>query len=168
MKTQWPNDWQEFWDESKGGYTVGMDMFHTLHCVVSWQLRKIILTANRLNWIRINFGAITTLSTTRLNRLQISYFIEVRYCSIAIHYFPILISPDHCLEQVRQYIMCAGDLTPIPTRYYPALGRNYVDSDYPPHTCRSWDRLRGWVSDRINGSLAIKPKFRDPKKMHSP
>jgi hypothetical protein len=48
IKTKWPNDWQEFWDESKGGYTVGMDMFRILHCVISWQLRKPILTGNRL------------------------------------------------------------------------------------------------------------------------
>ncbi|KAK3956143.1 hypothetical protein QBC32DRAFT_367251 [Pseudoneurospora amorphoporcata] len=34
---------------------------------------------------------------------------------------------DHGIEQIRQYIMCSGDMTPIPTKYYPSLGRNYVD-----------------------------------------
>jgi hypothetical protein len=29
----------------------------------------------------------------------------------------------HCFSQIRQYIMCAGDMTPIPTKYYPAIGR---------------------------------------------
>src|ERR1700744_3074510 len=79
----------------------------------------------------------------------------------------MLIFVHHCLDQVRQYIVCAGDLTPIPTRFYPALGRNYVDSDYPPHTYRSWDGLRGRVSDRINGRLAVEPKFRRSKRTHS-
>lgn len=46
VKAQWPNNWEEFWDEMRGGYTVGVDMFHTLHCVVSGRtdsFREIVL-----------------------------------------------------------------------------------------------------------------------------
>ena len=71
----------------------------------------------------------------------------------------LLNNSDHCIEQIRQYIMCSGDMTPIPTRYYPALDRNYVDSDYP-HTCRNYEKLHGWVTERNNGSLAVQPEFR--------
>lgn len=65
---------------------------------------------------------------------------------------------DHCIEQMRQYIMCSGDMTPIPTKYYPALGRNYVDSDVP-HTCRNFEALHTWVMDRYDGPGAVKPQF---------
>ncbi|KAM0803873.1 hypothetical protein BDR22DRAFT_796853, partial [Usnea florida] len=54
---------------------------------------------------------------------------------------------NHCIEQLRQYIMCAGDMTPIPTKYYEALRRNYVASDVR-HTCRNFERLRSWAVER--------------------
>ena len=63
---------------------------------------------------------------------------------------------DHCLEQLRQYIMCSGDMTPLPTKFYPGLGRNYVDSDVE-HTCRDFDALHDWVVDRYEGPGAVQP-----------
>lgn len=60
---------------------------------------------------------------------------------------------DHCLDQLRQYVMCAGDMTPIPTKYYPGKGRNYVLSDVP-HTCRNFDKLREWQWSRFAGGSA--------------
>lgn len=51
--------------------------------------------------------------------------------------------------------MCAGDVTPIPTKYYPALGRNYVDSDVN-HTCRNYEALHSWLVDRYDGPGAVK------------
>ncbi|KAF2663827.1 hypothetical protein BT63DRAFT_460949 [Microthyrium microscopicum] len=68
---------------------------------------------------------------------------------------------DHCLEQIRQYIMCAGDLTPIPTKFYSGLGRNYVDSDYP-HTCRNFQKLHDWVLDRYEGASAVHSTTQGP------
>ncbi|KAF8852308.1 hypothetical protein BDZ45DRAFT_550112, partial [Acephala macrosclerotiorum] len=53
----------------------------------------------------------------------------------------------HCLEQIRQYVMCFGDLTPVLTRYYESVGRNYADSDVL-HTCRNFGDLREWMNER--------------------
>ncbi|SMY23684.1 unnamed protein product [Zymoseptoria tritici ST99CH_1A5] len=63
---------------------------------------------------------------------------------------------DHCLDHIRQSVMCTADLTPIPSRFYPGIGDNYIDSDQP-HTCRNWTKVRNWVSERYNGSLAVSP-----------
>lgn len=62
----------------------------------------------------------------------------------------------HCLEQIRQYIMCSGDMTPIPTKYNRGRKHSYVDSDVA-HTCRNFNVLREWLSARYNGSLAVQP-----------
>lgn len=70
----------------------------------------------------------------------------------------ILLHQDHCIEQLRQYIMCSGDMTPIPTKFYATLGRNYVDSD-ALHTCRNFEGLHSWTMDRYEGSNAVKPVF---------
>ena len=62
----------------------------------------------------------------------------------------------HCIEQIRQYIMCSGDMTPIPTKFNPLRKHSYVDSDVK-HTCRNFGVLRDWLSARYNGSLAVQP-----------
>ncbi|KAJ6004763.1 hypothetical protein N7540_012562 [Penicillium herquei] len=63
---------------------------------------------------------------------------------------------NRCIEQIRQSIMCAADLTPSPSRYNPGLGHNYIDTD-SHHTCRDFDRLHRWVQERRVGKLAVKP-----------
>jgi hypothetical protein len=62
---------------------------------------------------------------------------------------------DHCIEAIRQSLMCNADLTPIPSRYYEALGQNYIDTNRP-HVCRNWGSIRSWVNERVNGSLEVK------------
>ena len=44
--------------------------------------------------------------------------------------------------------MCAGDVTPLPTRYYDSVDRNYVDSDVT-HTCRNFDQIHSWVKTKF-------------------
>jgi hypothetical protein len=60
--------------------------------------------------------------------------------------------------------MCSGDMTPIPTKFYGSLGRNYVDSDQI-HTCRNFEKLRVWMVDRYEGDGAVQPGSR-PKREH--
>ena len=62
----------------------------------------------------------------------------------------------HCVEHIRQYIMCAGDMTPVPIRYDQSLNDGYMVSDVK-HTCRNFGKLQEWASERFNGSLAIEP-----------
>ncbi|CEJ57309.1 hypothetical protein PMG11_06006 [Penicillium brasilianum] len=55
---------------------------------------------------------------------------------------------EHCFEQVRQSIQCAGDLTPVVLRPL-GEGSNVVVVGTPMvHTCRSWDALRTWYTHR--------------------
>jgi hypothetical protein len=55
--------------------------------------------------------------------------------------------------------MCMGDLTPVPFRYSPYEAESlngFIDSNFP-RTCRNFDKVRSWVSERNNGSLVVKP-----------
>nr|A0A142I738.1 RecName: Full=UstYa family oxidase phomYd'; AltName: Full=Phomopsin biosynthesis cluster protein Yd' [Diaporthe leptostromiformis]AMR44290.1 DUF3328 protein [Diaporthe leptostromiformis] len=61
---------------------------------------------------------------------------------------------DHCLNHLRQMILCQGDLTPIPSKYYRGITDNYIFGDMP-HTCRNWDSVREFITDRFNGSSAV-------------
>ncbi len=53
----------------------------------------------------------------------------------------------HCIDHIRQWIMCSGDFTPIPTRWHPEKNSSYVDTDQV-HTCRNFDAVANWVSKR--------------------
>ncbi|OKL57319.1 hypothetical protein UA08_07475 [Talaromyces atroroseus] len=53
----------------------------------------------------------------------------------------------HCIDQIRQYLMCYGDLTPVSTRWHDGKGRIYVQSDMN-HTCRNFDGVLEWVRGR--------------------
>ncbi|KAF2099745.1 hypothetical protein NA57DRAFT_75250 [Rhizodiscina lignyota] len=143
MKAQWPDEWDQFWEEARGGYVVGFDMFHTLHCLVYYLLHKLNIEMNPLIGIQ--------------NRLRRDYYPDYYAIKNTTNHW---LHRDHCIEQIRQYIMCSGDMTPIPTRYYPSKDRNYVDSDYP-HTCRNYEKLHNWATERYNGSSAIQPHFRE-------
>jgi len=60
------------------------------------------------------------------------------------------IHSEHCMDRIRQTIMCQGDLAPSPI---------YSWSEFPipigrtgAHTCRKWEPIREWVNQRaLNG-----------------
>ena len=54
---------------------------------------------------------------------------------------------EHCVDRLRQAIMCHGDLTPSPLYSWPEhstilLGRT------KEHTCRKWRPIRDWMDER--------------------
>jgi hypothetical protein len=53
---------------------------------------------------------------------------------------------EHCIDRLREYVMCHADLTPSPLYSY---------SDWPgligksgPQVCRKWGPIRKWMDDR--------------------
>ncbi|KIN09130.1 hypothetical protein OIDMADRAFT_108896 [Oidiodendron maius Zn] len=54
---------------------------------------------------------------------------------------------DHCLDHIRQQLMCHADLTPIPVIWYEGHRRSFVQSDVV-HTCRNWDRVQEFMDTR--------------------
>ncbi|KAG0647667.1 Cyclochlorotine biosynthesis O [Hyphodiscus hymeniophilus] len=57
---------------------------------------------------------------------------------------------DHCLEQLRQNIQCAGDLTPVLLRPYGIAPNINLVGTPQIHTCRNWEALRQWWTERTN------------------
>ncbi|KAH8649206.1 hypothetical protein BX600DRAFT_502651 [Xylariales sp. PMI_506] len=120
------DSYKDYWDAEAGGYVIGLDLFHTLHCV---------------------------------NHLRRAYYPEI-YKGDSRNKPPetIEIHRNHCLEQIRQYIMCHADLTAIPTKYYKEVDRNYVVSDMP-HTCRNFEKIQNWMLDRHGGQSMVHSIF---------
>ncbi|KAK0755807.1 hypothetical protein N5P37_011681 [Trichoderma harzianum] len=113
-----------YWNDKVGGYMAGIDMFHALHC---------------LNRLRQSFWPEYYPPSTHPN--------TIIHQGFACHL-------EHCIDHIRQMLMCSGDMTLIPTEWTDYLERNYVNSDVP-HTCRNFAKLRDWVVSRHNGSTMV-------------
>lgn len=56
---------------------------------------------------------------------------------------------DHCIDQIRQALMCHSDLTPVPMK--PLEGKEGVIlGNGEMHTCRDFDDVMNWVNQRSN------------------
>ncbi|KAG9241029.1 hypothetical protein BJ878DRAFT_522772 [Calycina marina] len=51
---------------------------------------------------------------------------------------------DHCIELLRQSLMCHLDLTPIPRLRLPNSNLQHANQDQV-HTCRDFSSIRNWV-----------------------
>ncbi|PMD34175.1 hypothetical protein L207DRAFT_638723 [Hyaloscypha variabilis F] len=67
---------------------------------------------------------------------------------------------DHCLESLRQYVMCKADAT-ILTWYWPdepprESGKYYPQTDYRfQQQCVNWEKLRAW---EVSNSFQLSPE----------
>jgi len=55
---------------------------------------------------------------------------------------------DHCIDYLRQVIMCHGDLTPITFEWNDELS-TYLAHHRTQHVCRRFDKIFDW-SERRN------------------
>jgi len=62
---------------------------------------------------------------------------------------------DHCIDQLRQAVMCHGDLTPVTLKPVWAGGESgkhkrlqFLGQTERMHTCRRWEDIREWVTER--------------------
>lgn len=53
---------------------------------------------------------------------------------------------EHCMDRLRQVLMCHGDLTPSPL--YRWDGFNIAFGRTGEHTCRKWEPVREWMDER--------------------
>jgi hypothetical protein len=66
--------------------------------------------------------------------------------------------PMHCINHLRQNLMCAGNSTVIPTFWRPGISQQYVDSTQVQTFC-DFNCIRQFTWDRFNGALMVpRPK----------
>ena len=59
----------------------------------------------------------------------------------------MLMKPDHCIDQLRQALMCHGDVSLYVLRWnsYGHYARPRYDTE---RTCRNFDKIREWSDSR--------------------
>ncbi|OJJ42007.1 hypothetical protein ASPZODRAFT_2129235 [Penicilliopsis zonata CBS 506.65] len=54
---------------------------------------------------------------------------------------------EHCIDALRQSLMCSADITPLPWAW-DAVAHQAKEVAETAHTCRDFDRIRQWAIDR--------------------
>ncbi|PGH08527.1 hypothetical protein AJ80_07847 [Polytolypa hystricis UAMH7299] len=108
-----------------GYYIAGLDVFHQLHC---------------LNMLRKYFWAAELgLNKSSLMHRAVDKTFERSHM-------------DHCIDAVRQSLMCSADIAPITWAWSERdhMGKASANSN---HTCRDFDRLMEWgKANRVKNS----------------
>lgn len=55
---------------------------------------------------------------------------------------------DHCIDQIRQALMCHADLTPVPMKPVEGGLADSILGNGEAHTCRDFDAIWEWVEER--------------------
>ncbi|OAA36250.1 hypothetical protein NOR_07595 [Metarhizium rileyi] len=100
-----------------GSYMVELEMFHQFHC---------------LRWIRDQFWQ---LDDTAAGTAMLKDFPQRRNHT------------DHCIDYLRQSIMCHGDVTPITFEYVPEI-RGLIAHHSTEHQCRDFKAIYSWAKGR--------------------
>jgi hypothetical protein len=54
---------------------------------------------------------------------------------------------DHCIELMRQSLLCHMDLTPVPRRWLVNGNMTHADQDQV-HTCRAREPFHDWIQEQ--------------------
>jgi len=103
---------------SDKGWLVSLDVYHSLHCVN--------LVRKGLDW---------------------DYYYGDQPGQTPVNYM----TRDHmyhCLEHLRQVVMCHSDLTPMRFRWSSFVEGRGMPVWEEPHTCRNWEKVRIWAEER--------------------
>lgn len=67
---------------------------------------------------------------------------------------------DHCVDYLRQAVMCSTDITWIPVEWNTRFNRLLADFD-SVHTCRNYNKIQSWMLPR-NGAKHPPPPMGQP------
>ncbi|KAK9418930.1 hypothetical protein SUNI508_07702 [Seiridium unicorne] len=78
---------------------------------------------------------------------------------------------EHCLDWLRQYVMCNADTTLIPV-HWSAKSPRPVALDWGNHQCVNWDNIEEWMADHafdpFEPGLLMHPVFGSPYQDDNP
>ncbi|CEJ92866.1 hypothetical protein VHEMI08494 [[Torrubiella] hemipterigena] len=123
-------------------YIIELDVFHQLHCLNVF--RKAFTPIYLRDWEAVrdpkvsnNNWTVPPYAREEIERNRVEHSITPWHIG-------------HCLESLRQSVMCHADVTPAVWHWdasaaAPSRNKPWLDV---PHTCRNFDRLRQWALNR--------------------
>ncbi|KAG1813502.1 uncharacterized protein BJ212DRAFT_1365326, partial [Suillus subaureus] len=113
-------------DEHGGGYMASVEVIHQLHC---------------LDMIRRASWGEQDNSTSHEFKDSPEVFRRIHL--------------DHCIEMLRQNLMCRGDVTMLTYDWVKGLDRPLPDFN-TPHRCRNFEKILNWVDEHHHKSKVVR------------
>ena len=125
-----------------GGYIGGLGISHSLHCVVSLSPGVPVFCIWPFPLFRAPFA-----EHTIQKRIK-QYFHPEYYYPGEQAWDELFMHVDHCLESLRQVVMCSADVSVYTLQWTPH-NRHKPGVKVPqPHACTDWEALHKWMLGR--------------------
>ncbi|KAN0089609.1 protein of unknown function (DUF3328) domain containing protein [Hyaloscypha variabilis] len=111
--------------EAGGQYFANVEVFHQLHC---------------LNLLR------------KTNYWNHDYYSKLGEKEFANEDYIVRMHADHCLDALREQLMCTADIGVLPYVRVKDRDRAYPDFPAAPHMCRNFEDIREWAREQQLGS----------------
>ncbi|KAK8041468.1 hypothetical protein PG994_014475 [Apiospora phragmitis] len=111
-------------EHKDGGFVGGLGISHLLHCVVCYR-----------SW---------TTDSHALHAPGVLYYYNDGFES----WDDLFMHADHCLESLRQAILCQADVSVVTLEWTPHSRFKPSVRVPQPNACVDWDALHGWMSGR--------------------
>ena len=132
----------------EGQYVVQLNVFHQLHCLV------------RLMWCTWRPQALTI---SWQNMLRKRLYSKVEYPPD--HELMGIEHLEHCYDALRQSLMCAADITPLPWQWVEEA-QEAKEVARVAHTCRNFESIRSWAKENAVEHFDRTTFVPDPLKDH--
>ncbi|KAF3802774.1 Cyclochlorotine biosynthesis protein O [Colletotrichum gloeosporioides] len=80
-------------------------------------------------------------------------------------YYAAILEKDHlahCIDSIRQSIMCHSDITPLVLQWDDNLQKSRHRANLP-HSCRNFDKIREWAVKRAIAQMTYDGDWTDPE-----
>ena len=138
-------------DDFGGGYMASPEVYHQLHCLVGSMEMCYVFRINSIkNLLRMgsywNWDYYRNSSKPNVGRItsRMHYGID----SPTIRFLRLLTcTTDHCIELLRQNLMCKADTTLVTFRWVEGVHEPFPNfSNW--HRCRNWDSIVHWATSK--------------------
>ncbi len=133
------------------GYLAEPVVYHELHCLVSGS-QKVSTAKQLLIDIQKRLRRHLNLDYYYPNMTEDQRLREGPHIGRTLYSRELPISPsnatqiDHCLEYLRESVMCRGDMTVATFDWAAGKPFSHVYSD---HECVNWEKLDGWARNQM-------------------
>ncbi|KAJ5188597.1 hypothetical protein N7491_004916 [Penicillium cf. griseofulvum] len=115
------------------GYMAALDVYHQLHCLISHRDGCVDTFTKTTTIPRRKIWANTLVSPVTIDFMQANFF------------------KDHCLDGLRQYVMCNADLSINTFDWIPNYPKPWPNFEVV-HKCANWESIEEWVlANSFNG-----------------
>lgn len=136
-----------------GGYIGSIGVSHSLHCLVSSSLNNgsniYFIAGSPFPDFGLRYhGPQNTANSSHQKRIKQYMYPDYYYSDNTTDWEEVHEHMDHCLESLRQELLCSADLNLWTFQWTPHSRVKPANHIPQQHACVDWDSLHSWMQNR--------------------